>query len=207
MPLTSYIKDLVAPAWNSLTDAQRSAWHFFAEANPIINAVGELDVVNGWMMYVHVNSWLSIASPSFILADPPPDLSTPAPINLRATIWPIKSQLPDSSTWRSGRAFLLVDPPTPSNRIIFILHASEFVSPFSLHPWRVAHSSFIPPGFSGLHDLTTRNGYSLSGSGNLSKLRIVGPWAAHHPQDKVAKLIIVSTTNGMRSRGTLTNSR
>jgi hypothetical protein len=35
----------------------------------------------------------------------------------------------------------------------------------------------------------------------------VGPWSSHHPGSLVAKAITVSTDNGMRSEGAITNSK
>jgi len=203
----SYIKALTAPLWNSLTNSQRSNWHFFALSNPITNASGEFVIVNGWQMFNHVNAWLAVTDNSLMLSDPPADLKPPEPLNFNSTVWPIKSKLADSSTRRSGRVFLLVEPAIPSNRLIAIIQASTFVSEFSRNPWARSKSTFIPPGFSGLFDLTTTSGFQSSNFQGLQKKRIVGPWASHHPGSLVAKAITVSTDNGMRSEGAITNSR
>jgi hypothetical protein len=203
----SYIKQLTAPFWNSLTDGQRSSWHFFANDNPITNDLGEFVIVNGWQMFNHVNSWLAVTDDALMLSDPPAELKPPEPLNFHSTVWPIKSQLADSSTRRSGRVFLLVDPPIPSNRLIAIIQASTFISRFSLKPWPRSKSTFIPPGFSGLFDLSTTSGFQSSNFQGLQKKRIVGPWSSHHPGSLVAKAITVNTDNGMRSEGAITNSK
>jgi hypothetical protein len=203
----SYIQTFTAPLWNSLTNSQRSDWHFFANDTPITNDLGEFVIVNGWQMFNHVNSWLAVTDDSLMLSDPPADLKPPAPINLNSTVWPIKSKLADASTWRSGRVFLSVDPALPSNRLIALIQATTFVSEFSLHPFPRSKSTFIPPSFSGLFDLTTTAGFQSSNFQGLQKKRIIGPWASHHPRSLVAKAITVSTENGMRSDGAVTNSR
>jgi len=207
MPLINYIKVEVAPFWQGLTDAQHSDWFFFAAANPITNDQGELVTVNGWQMFVHVNSWLSIAQAGLMLSDPPADLARPDPFNLRSTVWPIKSKEAVGTTNRNGRIFLDVNPAIPADRVVFVIPAQTFVSEFSVHPWPVAHNSYIAPGFSGLHDLTVRNGLSGAGAAGLTHLRIRGPWAKGHPRQRAAKLIITSTVNGMRTEGSVVNSK
>lgn len=207
MPLINYLQDRVAPFWQALTDPQHSAWHFFALANPITNDQGELVTVNGWQMFVHVNSWLAIADTIYMISDPPADLTRPLPFNLRATTWSIKCKQADATTFRNGRIFINVSPAIPTDRLVMVIPAQTFISRLSLHPWAVAHSSYIAPGFSGLHDLTIRNGLSGAGASGLLHLRIVGPWAKGHPRQRAAKLLIISTMNGMRTEGTLLNSK
>jgi hypothetical protein len=203
----SYIRAFTAPLWNSLSDSQRSNWHFFALDNPITNDLGEFVIVNGWQMFNHTNAWLAVTDDALMLSDPPTDLKPPEPLNFNSTVWPIKSKLADTSTWRSGRVFLLVDPPIPSNRLIVLIQATTFVSRFSRKPWPRSKSTFIPPGFSGLFNLTATTGFQSSNFQGLRKKRIVGPWASHHPGSLVAKAVTVSTDNGMRSEGAITNSK
>jgi len=204
---TSYLADLLSPAWQALTGDQHIAWHFFALDNPILSPNGGITTVGAWTMFVHVNHWLCIADPDYILGDPPPDLVTPASFNLQATIWPIKSKLADTTTSRNGNAYLQISPATPSDRLVFITHPGTYLSPLSKNPWPLAHSSYIAPGTSGLHDLTDRNGYSLSGTENTRKLRIVGPYAKGHPGRTVGRLTIVSTVNGQSNTGTIQSSK
>ena len=209
MPLSSYISDLIAPFWATLTNDQRSDWHFFAVDNPIINTAGELVTVNGWQMFVHVNAWLAVGDSTLMLPDPPADLVSPDPFNLSAQVWPAKLKLPGGSTYRSGRIFLDVDPAIPSNRIVFVMRTSQLVSPWSLVPWPLSHLSYIAPGFSGLHDLSIRNGYSLSTPGSTyeDRQKLIGPYAKSHPKVLAARLIIASTDNGMATPGAIANSK
>jgi hypothetical protein len=204
--LTTWIADRIAPAWRLLTNAQRTAWHFFATDNPWINSQGDLTSLLGYGMFVAVNSWLAIANPAYILSDPPTDLARPQSFNLPAQLWPIKSKLADGSTDRSGKLFLNVDPAIPSNRLVIVIQPAPFVSAKSEKPWPISHSTYLPPGFSGLADLSTRAGYSVSAAHNLAKLRIVGPYLRSHADQRAAKIIIVSTINGRHTEGSVTNS-
>jgi hypothetical protein len=205
--LSTFIADRIAPAWRLLTSAQKTAWHFFAVDNPILNQLGDLTSVTAFGMFVHINSWLSIANPAYILKDPPSDLITPQSFNLSAQLWPIKSRLADGSTDRTGKIFLRVDTPIPSNRLVIVIQPAPFVSALSLKPWPVSHSTYLPPGFSGLADLSTRAGYSVSTAHNLAKLRIVGPYLKGHSDQRAAKLLIVSTLNGRHVEGSILNSQ
>jgi hypothetical protein len=203
----SYIKQFTAPFWNSLTDGQRSSWHFFANDNPIRNNAGELIAVNGWQMFNHVNAWLAVTDNTLMLPDPPTNLTEPEPINLTASVWPIKQKQANGLTARQGRVYLKVLPSLPPVRLVAVVQATEFISEFSLHPWPRSKTSFIPPGFSGLFDLTSTSGFQSSNFAGLLKKRIVGPWASKHPLDRVAKLIVVSTVNGMSTEGSIVNSK
>jgi hypothetical protein len=208
MPTSSYINDLISPFWVSLTDGQRSAWHFFAEDNPIINHLGDLTTVNGWQIFVHVNSWLSIAQLGLMLADPPDDLDPPAPINLQCQLWKAKLLDAAGDTYRAGRVFLNVAPAFPSNRVGFVMRNSTYESPWSLHPWPPAHLSVIAPSASGLHDLSVRSGYNTTwpGSQYEDRMKIIGPWARAHPGERIGRLIVASTENGAFSVGSIMGS-
>jgi hypothetical protein len=206
-PATTYIKDLLSPAWRALTSGQRVSWFTFAAANPIVSSEGSLNIVTGWTMFIHVNSWLSIADVSYILSDPPPDLSTPLSFNLQGTLWPIKSLTAGGSTARNGLALLDISPATPLDRLCFVLQPAAKMSALFPNSHLRAHSSIIFPGDSSLHDFSTRLGYSISTPANLTRLKINGPWARSHPGQPIANLVIVSTTNGRHVTGTVLNSK
>jgi hypothetical protein len=67
-----------AKAWSgTLTDAQRSAWTFFAQANPLVNVLGSSIIVSGLAWLTKLNQRLSqVGEPT--ITDPPADTSVPA---------------------------------------------------------------------------------------------------------------------------------
>lgn len=72
-------------AWSQLlTASQRSAWTFFAQANPLRNVLGASIIVSGIAMFQKLNQVLAQVG-SAMITDPPIDLSVPAlaaPIDL-----------------------------------------------------------------------------------------------------------------------------
>lgn len=206
-PLTTLIADRIAPAWQMLSAAQHTAWHVFAVDNPWINSTGDFTSLSAFGMYVAVNSWLAVAGMGYILQDPPPDLITPQSFNLPAQVWPIKSKLANSDTDRSGKLYVNVAPPLPLNRLVIVLQPSPFISAFSERPWPRSHSTVLPPGFSGLADLSTREGYSRANAQVVQRLKINGPYLKGHPDQRTAKILIISTQNGMHVEGSILNSK
>lgn len=205
-PGTTCLKDILKPIWDALTSAQREEWLSFAESHPVVTRFGAARILGTWTLFHKINAWLAACDAALVLRDPPPDLVKPDPLPLSATVLPIKCKPTVGLPARAGRVFLAVQPPIPETRLVVLYHLNNSVSPYSMVRWPASKSSFIPPGFSGVHDLTTRNGYSLSGVNNLKRLRIVGPWSAHHPARAVARTRTVSTVNGMSSTGYLVNS-
>jgi hypothetical protein len=74
--LTSFSKQ-----WSSLTDAQRSAWAAFAEANPVRDQFGQLVRLTGHQMFVRLNVALSNAGAT-ALTDPPANLTVTEPTSV-----------------------------------------------------------------------------------------------------------------------------
>lgn len=77
-----------AKAWsNLLTDTQRAAWTFFAQANPVMNTLGASIILSGLSMYTRLNQVLAQGGYAGI-DDPPANLNidpiTPATV-LNAT--------------------------------------------------------------------------------------------------------------------------
>lgn len=65
-------------SWSSvLTDAQRAAWAFFAQANPYNNIFGQSKQYSGFNMYMKLNQVLAQIGEAQITT-PPTDLSVPA---------------------------------------------------------------------------------------------------------------------------------
>jgi hypothetical protein len=60
-----------------MTAAQRAAWSFFAQANPLVNVLGASIIVSGLAMAQKLNQRLLQIGEPYIL-DPPADLSVPA---------------------------------------------------------------------------------------------------------------------------------
>lgn len=66
-----------AKVWSGLLTAdQRSAWGFFAAANPLVNVFGASIIISGLAMLMRLNQILAQIGAALI-TDPPPDMSVP----------------------------------------------------------------------------------------------------------------------------------
>jgi len=66
----------LSQAWQGLTDNQRAAWKAWAQANPVINRLGESRVLSGSQAYVQINGVLGAIGSSYV--DVPPGGTAPA---------------------------------------------------------------------------------------------------------------------------------
>ncbi len=81
VPVTSTTPDALAAkarmttqsqGWRALTDAQRLSWRSFALQNPVPNALGFPNVLQGNAMFIRINTFLQ-QSNNAVLTEPPTD--------------------------------------------------------------------------------------------------------------------------------------
>lgn len=205
--------DVLAPAWDALTDDQRSCWHFFAQTHPIVNAQGDLRTINGWQMYYRVNVYLAVAEYDPLISDPPQNLTPPSTRTVAATLWRNNYSDEFGATQRQPLLTLAFRKPTPSSILQIVQQGyttNKAGTPIPLHPTKTRpasvpsprHVTIIPPGFSGLLDLRTPTGYFASTGGRPKFSTISGTSAAKNSKRPAATLLVVSTVNGAVTRGT-----
>lgn len=74
-------------AYASLTDAQRNAWKNWAQANPVVDALGEKQELDGHAAYVQINTRMLIAGVAKLST--PPTSAAPAPLATLAATFDI----------------------------------------------------------------------------------------------------------------------
>jgi hypothetical protein len=203
MAFPSLVGDVLAPAWAALTPAQRSSWHSYAASTPVYNLKRRVVALNGWQMWVHVNSILATADAGLILPDPPPDLVRPSPVPLAGYAIRGPHVGPDGKTYTAGRIYLYLNEPTPADRVLVVLNNVQRVSRWSARPWYPTKRTAILPGTTGWVDLTGRVGYTLAGPKWLKRMEVRGPGFLAHPAGMPVPVWTVSTVNGQRAIGTL----
>lgn len=70
----------ISADWAGLTDAQREAWRQWAQTNPVINALGQPQILAGNAAYIQLNTILDFTGDTAIsdppIADPPESLTS-----------------------------------------------------------------------------------------------------------------------------------
>lgn len=197
------ITTLIAPAWNALTGAQRTAWGTFAAANPYINALGALTSTSGYNMFTSVNTWLITTDEDDRLNDPPADLVTPPRIDYHATSTRIKSLLQDGTTVRKGRLFLVVPDAVPTNTLVWIRNTQRFLM-VGFRQFKQPHKlTYLRPGESGTVDLTAFRGIPAPSFFSGQKQKIIGVKGRFRPNQSAGQVIAVNMLNGRFTIGTL----
>ena len=199
----SWIQPLIAPAWNALTVAQKTAWGDFAAANPYINSRDALVSTSGYSMFTSVNTWLITTDEDDHLDNPPSDLITPPRLDLRASTVRTKALLADGSTNRKGKLILVLDDPVPANTLLWIRNITRYTR-LDRRTYKQPHKlTYLRPGESGTVDLTVFRGLPLPGGRTSLRQRIIGVRARKIPQKSAAQIIRVDMTNGRFTIGTL----
>jgi hypothetical protein len=89
----------LAEAWSTLTAAQRNAWATWAQTNPVIDRLGDRQVLTGIAAFVQLNARIARSGDTRI--DDPPIADTPDPIMGMAVSADIGAGTFDVS-WTSG---------------------------------------------------------------------------------------------------------
>ena len=85
MPVSTYLLNAKAilsaqsARWNTLTDAQRAAWVTWAQTNPVMDRLGQSQVLTGHAAFVGINGRLSQAGNTPI--DVPPTIASPVALS------------------------------------------------------------------------------------------------------------------------------
>lgn len=103
--------------WKSLTDAQRLSWRSYAEANPVLNRLGQSITLQANAAYLALNSRLVAAGQSIISAPP----ITPAPGGLLTLVQECDIGLGDFD-------LTFTTAPLPANQALWI-QAYQHASP------------------------------------------------------------------------------
>ncbi len=203
---TPYITNVTIPAWHALSNAQRSAWHFEAVANPVRYWTGALKTLNGWQYFNWINSQLATCSYSPLVSDPPANYDLPDPHPVKLNLWTVKMKDSFGDTNRTGRVFAIIDVPVPGNRVLSFYNSYEehrlspniAVFPKSKLNTRnqgMFRARTINPGSSGTFDLTVTA--VQPGGVNAVGRVIYGGRARQYPDQPVCGLRTISTENGM----------
>ena len=202
----NYILERTADEWAALIHDQRYSWFEFAMDHPVTYWHGSIKTLNGWQMFNYVNCMLAVAKYSFLILDPPHNLTLPDPIQLEFTTWNVKSKLPSGETRRHGRLLTNIETPIPVDRVIIFYQFWEHGRKPNWTPpsWAVGirtrnqrkyRAGVLYPGFSGAFDLATYGGMTLARRWHTDNIQ--GNWVRCNPRKRKGLYRVVSTINGM----------
>lgn len=205
MRMASYIKAFTKAWWASLLPSQRSAWHNFALAFPIVDWRGNFIVLNGWQMFNYCNSLICIIDAGRMLRDAPFSLDAPPPFDLYCDRTPARCLTGTGVSAIRGRAVIDVTAGLPAQVGVV---GKGFYKPrnrpaWVMRPWGLSHSFVITPGYVGLIDAGVHSGWSPEHTERYVRVRIGGTHAVIHGTRAVCRLLCVSFANGQASEGLL----
>jgi hypothetical protein len=205
MPDPTLLGDLIQPAWQALTPAQRTCWHFWAAAHPQQTEGGYLFTMFGQQAHYSRNADLAVTETATLLTEPPPNTTPPKPVAIVSLAWPRASLTVGGVTARQGFAVLDVSAALPADTIVIVRQGYDRKKTGKPRPPRIRHVTIIVPLTSGLISLVLPAGYYATTSGNTKFAKIKGVSAKRRPDLPLGTIRVVNTTNGETIRQVLAN--
>lgn len=197
--------DIIQPAWNSLTPEERTCWHFWALANPLIDELGVLRTLNGEQAHYQRNKDLAVTESVPLLTEPPADFTPPRPVAVITLTWPLASQLGGSISTRGGFVALELEDELPADTAAIVTQGYYRKKNGGGRPPRIRHVCVILPLATGQVNLQLPSGYYATTSGDNKFARIFGVTAQRRPDRPLATIKLVNVENGQTLRQIIAN--
>lgn len=205
MPEPTLLGDIIQPAWNSLTPEQRTCWHFFAAANPVMDSQGRLRTLYGQQLHYRQNKDLAVTESVPLLDHPPPALAAPRRVAVLSLAWPLAARIEGTTTARRGFVYLQLDDPLPEDTAAIVTQGYYQRRTGTGRPPRIRHVTVILPLDSGVKVLNVPQGYYASTEGFNKFATIMGITAQKRPSKPLGTLKVVNVNTGETVRQILSN--
>jgi len=197
--------DIINPAWNALTPEQRTCWHFWAAANPLVDQFGQLHTLYGEQAHYKKNADIAVTENNPLLSDPPNTSTAPLAVAVVTVAWPLQSLIQGTTTARRGLVYLNLDDPLPADTAVIVRQGYDTKSAGRGRAPRIRHVTIIQPLDEGAIVLDIPAGYYATTAGNNKFATIRGRTAQRRPDKPLGTIRIVNLTNGQTVRQVLAN--
>jgi hypothetical protein len=197
--------DIIAAAWQALTDDQRTCWNFWSLQHPITSSRGDRIALYGWQAFYAINAALAVVDPALILDNPPTTTTPPPPIKVTGTVWTKRAQLASGATLRTSLAWLDLANAIPTGTAVIVKQAYEIRSSRTRRLPRNRHVTTLQEADTGPVNLQTPRGYFATTAGANKFASIKGATASRKRNKPLARLQVINTSNGATITITVAN--